>query len=47
MYPRDASVTVIGAGDFGLPTFFVGDEMYFRRDRRRAVDEELVRLRSS
>ena len=47
MHPRDASVAVSGAGDFGRPTFLVGDEMYFGKDRRRAVEDGLVRLRSS
>jgi 2-hydroxychromene-2-carboxylate isomerase len=29
-------------GNFGSPTFFVGDEMYFGKDRLRDVEEELT-----
>lgn len=32
-------------GAFGAPTFFVGDEMYFGKDRLRDVEEAIVRLR--
>jgi 2-hydroxychromene-2-carboxylate isomerase len=28
-------------GAFGIPTFFVGDEMYFGKDRLRDVEEEI------
>jgi 2-hydroxychromene-2-carboxylate isomerase len=30
-------------GAFGIPTFFVGDEMYFGKDRLRDVEEEIAR----
>ena len=30
-------------GTFGSPTFFVGDEIYFGKDRLREVEEEIVR----
>ena len=30
-------------GAFGSPTFFVGDEMYFGKDRLRDVEEEIAR----
>ena len=30
-------------GAFGVPTFFVGNEMYFGKDRLRDVEEELAR----
>ena len=30
-------------GAFGVPTFFVGKEMYFGKDRLRDVEEELAR----
>jgi 2-hydroxychromene-2-carboxylate isomerase len=30
-------------GAFGIPTFFVGDEMWFGKDRLRDVEEEIVR----
>jgi len=29
-------------GAFGIPTFFVGDEMYFGKDRLRDVEEEIL-----
>lgn len=32
-------------GAFGAPTFFIGDEMYFGKDRLREVEEEIVRVR--
>jgi len=34
-------------GAFGAPTFFVGGEIYFGKDRLRDVEEEIVRLRSA
>ena len=33
-------------GAFGSPTFFVGDDMYFGKDRLRDVEEEIVRATS-
>jgi 2-hydroxychromene-2-carboxylate isomerase len=33
-----------GRGVFGVPTFFVGDEMFFGKDRLAQVEEELARL---
>ena len=32
-------------GAFGIPTFFVGDEMCFGKDRLRDVEEEIVGAR--
>jgi len=32
-------------GAFGAPTFFVGDEMYFGKDRLDEVEQEILRLR--
>ena len=32
-------------GAFGIPTFFVGDEIYFGKDRLRDVEEEIARVR--
>ncbi|MNY51208.1 2-hydroxychromene-2-carboxylate isomerase [compost metagenome] len=32
-------------GAFGSPIFFVGDEMFFGKDRLREVEEEIVRAR--
>lgn len=34
-------------GAFGSPIFFVGDAMYFGKDRLRDVEEEIVRLTSA
>jgi 2-hydroxychromene-2-carboxylate isomerase len=34
-------------GTFGSPTFFVGDEIFFGKDRLREVEEEIARARSS
>ncbi len=33
----------VARGTFGSPTFFVGDEMFFGKDRLREVEEEIVR----
>lgn len=33
----------VARGTFGCPTFFVGDEIYFGKDRLRDVEEEIVR----
>jgi 2-hydroxychromene-2-carboxylate isomerase len=33
-------------GAFGIPTFFVGDEMYFGKDRLRDVEEQILALRA-
>jgi len=32
-------------GTFGAPTFFVGDEIFFGKDRLGAVEEEIVRVK--
>jgi 2-hydroxychromene-2-carboxylate isomerase len=32
-------------GTFGAPTFFVGDEIYFGKDRLRDVEERILELR--
>ncbi|MEO8249419.1 MAG: 2-hydroxychromene-2-carboxylate isomerase [Burkholderiales bacterium] len=34
-------------GVFGAPTFFVGDEMFFGKDRLRDVEEEVERVQAS
>ena len=36
----------VGRGTFGSPTFFVGNEIFFGKDRLRDVEEEIVRARS-
>jgi len=33
----------VARGTFGSPTFFVGDEIFFGKDRLRDVEEEIVR----
>ena len=37
----------VARGVFGLPAFFVGDEMYFGKDRLREVEEEIMRVRGA
>ena len=38
----DSTQELIDRGGFGIPTFFVGDEMFFGKDRLREVEEEFV-----
>ena len=38
-----ATERAVARGVFGLPAFFVGDEMYFGKDRLREVEDEIVR----
>jgi 2-hydroxychromene-2-carboxylate isomerase len=33
----------VARGAFGSPTFFVGDEIFFGKDRLRDVEQEIVR----
>ena len=35
----------VARGTFGAPTFFVGDEIYFGKDRLRDVEERILELR--
>lgn len=35
----------VARGTFGSPTFFVGDEIFFGKDRLRDVEEEIARTR--
>ncbi len=37
----------VARGVFGSPSFFVGDELYFGKDRLRDVEEEIQRIQSS
>lgn len=37
----------VARGTFGSPTFFVGTEMYFGKDRLREVEEQIVRLKTA
>lgn len=39
----DATEEAVRRGTFGSPTFFVGDEIFFGKDRLREVEEEYVR----
>jgi 2-hydroxychromene-2-carboxylate isomerase len=32
----------VARGSFGSPTFYVGDEIFFGKDRLREVEEEIV-----
>ena len=34
----------VARGAFGSPTFFVGNEIFFGKDRLRDVEEEIVRV---
>lgn len=43
----DATQELIDRGGFGIPTFFVGDEMFFGKDRLREVEDEFVRQRAA
>jgi 2-hydroxychromene-2-carboxylate isomerase len=38
--------STVARGTFGSPTFFVGNEMFFGKDRLRDVEEEIVRART-
>jgi 2-hydroxychromene-2-carboxylate isomerase len=38
-----ATQELVDRGGFGSPTFFVGDEMFFGKDRLREVEEEFIR----
>ena len=35
----------VARGTFGSPTFFVGDEIFFGKDRLRDVEEEIARAK--
>ena len=38
--------STVARGTFGSPTFFVGNEIFFGKDRLRDVEEEIVRART-
>jgi 2-hydroxychromene-2-carboxylate isomerase len=38
----DATEAAVARGVFGIPSFFVGDDMYFGKDRLRDVEEALL-----
>ncbi len=37
----------VARGTFGAPTFFVGDEIFFGKDKLGDVEEEIVRASGS
>jgi 2-hydroxychromene-2-carboxylate isomerase len=39
----DSTALAASRGAFGIPTFFIGDEMFFGKDRLAQVEEELAR----
>ena len=41
----EASQAAFDRGAFGIPTFFVGDEMFFGKDRLQLVEDEIVSSR--
>ena len=43
----EATQAFIDRGGFGIPTFFVGDEMFFGKDRLVQVEEEFIRQRDA
>ena len=36
--------SAVARGVFGSPSFFVGDELYFGKEKLRDVEEEVARL---
>ena len=38
----DNTAASVERGNFGSPTFFVGDEMFFGKDKLRDVEEEIA-----
>ena len=38
----DNTQNAVARGEFGSPTFFVGDEMFFGKDRLREVEESII-----
>jgi len=39
----DNTQTAVDRGVFGAPSFFVGDEMFFGKDRLAAMEAEILR----
>ena len=39
----DKTSEAVDRGVFGIPTFFVGDEMFFGKDRLGQVEEEILK----
>ena len=42
----DNTTASVGRGTFGSPTFYVGDEIYFGKDRLQEVEAEISRQAS-
>ena len=42
----EVTTDAVNRGAFGSPTFFVGTEMFFGKDRLPQVEEEIARLSS-
>lgn len=42
----DTTQELIDRGGFGIPTFYVGDEMFFGKDRLREVEEAFIEQRA-
>ncbi len=40
----DNTAAAVARGAFGIPTFFVGENIYFGKDRLRDVEEEIRRV---
>jgi 2-hydroxychromene-2-carboxylate isomerase len=40
----EATAAAVARGAFGIPTFFVGKEMFFGKDRLAQVEEELAKM---
>ena len=43
MAEDDPVRAAVDRGDFGIPTFFVGDEMFFGKERLGQVEEEILK----
>ena len=39
----DNTSRAVERGAFGIPTFYVGDEMFFGKDRLQQVEEEILK----
>lgn len=43
----DNTAAAVARGAFGIPTFYVGSEIYFGKDRLRDVEEEIHRVKAA
>ena len=44
---KETTQAMADRGAFGIPTFFVGDEMFFGKERLGQVEEELLKAGSA